>query len=203
MNHIEEETKMQTEEWEMELVEDLKREVFDKYFVVKYSASDWKKILQNGKRHRGIQTNRCMTTQYGKPLLNKSELGRLCYILKLTPNAFNNIFGTKITASSAPSSQKAFCKQSENDERTNIYSLCKEIFDRYGKPLLVPGMSEEDLEKELKHRNNESLSRIAELKALIETETELMTKMELNYKQAIDTLQKNKKKKQENKSPKQ
>lgn len=194
MNHIEEEYRVQPEEWNIELVKDLTREVFDVYFLMKYPPEVWKKVLQSGKRCRGVQKNEPVK-QDGKPLLNKSELGRLCYILKLSPSNFNNIFGTQINASNAPSSQKVFCKQSENDERTNIYRLCKEIFYRHCEPMPVPGMSEEDLMKEMQQYNNESDDRIAEMKALIEDEEKRKREIQRRYSLLIDFMREKSKEK--------
>ena len=68
-------------QWSEELVEDLTREVFDIYFHAKYSADKWKKTLEKKRRTVGMQVNQVIYDSSGKPLLNKTECGRLSHII--------------------------------------------------------------------------------------------------------------------------
>lgn len=185
MEDLARERSSQEMEWDTGLVQDLTREVFDRYFFVKYPPSLWQKVLQAGKRCMGMQKNK-PNEEDGKPLLNNAELGRLSYILHMTTGNFNNLFGTRITPSNIPSGQKAFCKQSENEERTNIYRLCTDIFDRHDRVLFVPKMTPEDIKREWEAKERESERRIEEYKAKIEAECRRIQKYRQQYKQRLD-----------------
>lgn len=184
MEDLGREQDVQMMEWDTGLVQDLTREVFDRYFYVKYPPSAWQKVLQTGRRCMGMQKNK-PNEENGKVVLNNAELGRLSYILQMTAGNFNNIFGTSIKPSNVPSTMKGFCKQSENEERTNIYRLCVNIFDRHNKVMFVPQMNTDYLKQEWEERRSESERRIEECKATIEEEYRRMQQYGKQYLQAI------------------
>lgn len=192
MEDLARERSSQETEWDAGLVQDLTREVFDRYFYVKYPPAWWQKVLQTGKRCLGMQKNK-PNEENGKPLLNNAELGRLSYILRMTAGNFNNVFGTRIKPSNIPSTPKGFCKQSENEERTNIYRLCTDVFDRHDKVLFVPKMTPEDIKREWDAKERESERRIEEYKAKIEAEHRRRQKYRQQYKQRLDESDNNEK----------
>lgn len=136
-------------EWSDDLVGDFKREIFDVYFQDEFSVSQWKKVLFNKKRPAGMQSCRvAYDNQMRKLKLNNAELGRLCHVLQMSCSQFNSVFATSINASNIPSSYAAFCKQSDNDRKSNIYRQCKEILERHGVVLIPPKMKRDDAEWE-------------------------------------------------------
>ena len=180
-------------QWSEELVEDLTREVFDIYFHAKYSADKWKKTLEKKRRTVGMQVNQVIYDSSGKPLLNKTECGRLSHILGMTPREFSDIFGVKINASNIPSNPSAFCKQSDNDRNSNIYRLCKNIFLRHGIILLAPNMTRSDIkwerrefERSLAEEDEADSELIAMARERMQQRSRLRTKCIEQYEAAID-----------------
>lgn len=157
-------------EWTPELVGDFKREIFDEYFHGDFSVEQWQKVLQTGKRCVGMQRVELRNkpkSGRGKAL-NRSELGRLCYFLQFTPKVFNSIFATDILASHIPTSEKGFCKQSLNEEQTNIYLRVEEIFLRHAIPMFYPKMEADNWRKAEQEYSESCDEQIRELQERIE-----------------------------------